>query len=79
MTENGVALSELSDEELVARFREMKSDAGGADPALTPHHGQDGGGAIRAEMEKRGLAPDREDLIPDDQSPQSDPIVEDDA
>ena len=79
MTENRVALSELSDEDLVARFREAKSEAGGADPALTPHGGPDGVGAIRSEMERRGLAPDREDLIPDDQSLRFDPIVEDDA
>jgi hypothetical protein len=71
-------LSKLSDEELVARFRELKSEVGGADPGLSPP--DDGAhGQIREEMERRGLAPDREDMIPDDKSSTADPIVEDHA
>lgn len=78
MTERSEAVGDLSDEELVSRFREIKSDVGGADPELTPP--DDGAHSkIRDEMERRGLAPDREDLIPDDDSPSKDPIVEDHA
>jgi hypothetical protein len=61
MTEE-TELSALSDEELVARFRETKSEGSGSDPGLTPPDTQD---AIREEMERRGLAPDREDIVPD--------------
>ena len=67
-------LSTLSDEELVARFRDMKSEASGNDPGLTPPDTHD---AIRQEMERRGLAPDREDVVPDHDSSNS--PVEDDA
>jgi hypothetical protein len=70
-------IAELSDEELVSRFREIKADAGGADPDLTPP--DDDHGEIREEMDRRGLAPDREDVIPDDESVSEDPIVEDHA
>jgi hypothetical protein len=78
MTESKKAVGELSDEELVSRFRELKSEVGGADPELTP---PDGGAdsEIRGEMERRGLAPDREDVIPDDESVSEDPIVDDHA
>jgi len=72
------SLSKLSDDEVIARFRELKSDVGGSDPALTPlAEGSDGD--VRDEMERRGLAPDREDVIPDDESPSSEPVVEDHA
>ena len=71
-------LREISDDELVARFRELKTDGPGGDPELTPPDRRDGD-AIREEMERRGLAPDREDVIPDDESPEDDPIVEDHA
>ena len=67
-------LSKLSDEELVARFRGTKSEGSGSDPALTP---PDTHSAIREEMERRGLAPDREDVVPDHDSGNS--PVEDDA
>jgi len=78
MTERSDAVGDLSDEELVSRFREIKSDVGGADPDLTPpHEGADS--EIRDEMERRGLAPDREDVIPDDESVSEDPIVDDHA
>ena len=79
MAENKrISLSKLSDEEVIARFRELKSDVGGSDPALTPL-AEESDGDIRDEMERRGLAPDREDLIPDDASPSSEPVVEDHA
>jgi hypothetical protein len=78
VTERTEAVGDLSDDELVSRFREIKSDAGGADPDLTPpDEGADS--EIRDEMKRRGLAPDREDVIPDDESVSVDPIVTDHA
>jgi len=74
----GEAVGELSDEELVSRFREIKSEVGGTDPGLTPPDGAVDT-EIRDEMERRGLAPDREDVIPDDESVSEDPIVDDHA
>jgi hypothetical protein len=73
MTEE-TELNALSDEELVARFQETKSDGSGSDPGLTP---PDTDNAVREEMERRGLAPDREDVVPDHDSGNS--PVEDDA
>ena len=78
MTERREAVGELSDEELVTRFREIKADSGGADPDFTPP-GDGGHNEIRDEMERRGLAPDREDVIPDAESVSEDPIVDDHA
>lgn len=69
-------LSKLSDEELVDRFRAAKTEAGGGDPGLTPPDGLDD--PIRIEMQRRGLAPDREDVIPHHESTSESP-VEDDA
>lgn len=71
-------LRDISDDELVERFRELKTEGPGSDPELTPPDRSDSD-AIREEMERRGLAPDREDVIPDYQSPEDDPIVEDHA
>ncbi len=70
-------LSTLSDEDLVARFREAKSQGSGSDPAFTPPDTDD---AIRKEMERRGIAPDREDVVPDSESVhEDDPVVDDHA
>lgn len=69
-------LEALSDEELVEKFRETKSEVGGKDPAFAPPNGDDD--PVRAELLRRGLAPDREDVIPDNESPSESP-VEDDA
>jgi hypothetical protein len=69
---------DVSDDELVERFRELKSAGSGSDPGLTPPD-REKESSIREEMERRGLAPDREDLIPDSESPEEDPIVEDRA
>ena len=78
MAERKEAVGDLSDEELVSRFREIKSELGGTDPGLTPpHDGVDS--EIRDEIERRGIAPDREDVIPDDESVSKDPIVDDHA
>jgi hypothetical protein len=78
MGERSESVGDLSDEELVSRFREIKSDIGGGDPELTPP-GERVDTEIRDEMERRGLAPDREDVIPDDESVSEDPIVDDHA
>lgn len=71
-------IREISDDELVERFRELKTEGPGGDPELAPPE-RDHTDAIREEMERRGLAPDREDVVPDDQSPEDDPVVEDHA
>lgn len=73
---NDEDLTTLSDEDLVERFRDAKAEGTGGDPALTP---PDEAGPIRDEMERRGIAPDREDVVPDSESPESDPVVEDRA
>lgn len=78
MAENGNDIKALSDDQLVERYRQLKAEAGGDDPMLTPpDRGWDS--AVREEMERRGLTPDREDIIPDSESPDEDPIVEDHA
>lgn len=69
-------LRDLSDEDLIDMFRAMKTEVGGADPGFTPPDGPVD--PVRAELERRGLAPDREDLIPDNASPTESP-AEDDA
>lgn len=71
-------LREISDEELVERFRDLKTEGPGSDPELTPPDPSHTA-AIREEMERRGLAPDREDVIPDDQGSEDDPVVDDHA
>ena len=73
---NNTDLTTLSDEQLVERFRKAKAEATGGDPALTP---PDDAGPIRDEMERRGIAPDREDVVPDSESPEADPVVDDHA
>lgn len=75
MVEN---IKTLSDDELVERYRQMKTEAGGDDPRLTPPD-EAWDSAVREEMELRGLTPDREDIIPDSESPGEDPTVEDHA
>jgi hypothetical protein len=50
-------LSDLTDEELVAEYRHIKDEpADGDDPSV---------GALEGELRRRGLEPDREDVIPD--------------
>lgn len=78
MAENGDDIKALSDDELVERYRQLKAEAGGDDPRLSPPD-QAWDSAVREEMERRGLTPDREDIIPDSESPDEDPIVEDHA
>ena len=69
-------LTTLDDDELVERFRRAKAEATGGDPGLTP---PDDAGPIREEMERRGIAPDREDVVPESDSAESDPVVDDRA
>lgn len=77
MTDRIDALKELTDEELVAEFRRLKTETAGADPSLTPP--DDSTAALRHEMDRRGIAPDREDVIPDEGSPTEEPVVDDHA
>lgn len=72
------ALRRMTDEQLVEEYREMKAETTGADPSLSPPE-RDSVSAVREEMDRRGLSPDREDVIPDSESPNRDPIVEDRA
>lgn len=73
----GEDLRSISDDELVQRFREAKAEATGPDPELVPPDTDRD--AVREEMERRGLSPDREDVIPDEDSPREEPVVEDRA
>lgn len=78
MADRGPELSQLSDEELIAEYRKLKTETGGADPAFNPPE-QDPESDVREEMDRRGLSPDREDVVPDVESPKRDPVVEDRA
>ncbi len=65
-TPDAVTVADLSDEDLVDRFRSIKDVNNGqrastVEPALAR--------AVEREMERRGLMPDREDLIPDESAP----------
>lgn len=71
-------LRRVTDEELLEMYRDMKTEATGKDPALVPPE-EGSHTAVREEMERRGLTPDREDVVPDTQSPVEEPIVEDRA
>ena len=53
----------MTDEELVDHFREIKDDTAGQDPALTPSP-DNPEIAVREELTRRGLAPDREEVVP---------------
>jgi hypothetical protein len=61
-------IEEWSDEELLEEFRYIKAELADEDPEY-----RDGDGApadvIEEEMRRRGLEPDREDVIPDANSP----------
>jgi hypothetical protein len=78
MTNDPAELRRMTDDELTEAYRRLKTETTGRDPALTPPD-EDSGTAIREEMERRGLAPDREDVVPDAESPEEDPIVDDRA
>lgn len=78
MAENIDDIQRLSDDELVDRYRRLKAEETGDPARLTPP-ARPLDSAVREEMERRGLTPDREDVIPDSESPDQDPIVEDRA
>lgn len=77
MTDHASELRAMTDDELIAEYRKLKTEAGGQDPALAPP--EESVGALREEMDRRGLSPDREDVVPDEDSPTKGPIVEDQA
>lgn len=54
---------ELSDDELVERYQQMKTEGSGDDPRFVAAD-QGRKDALEHELVRRGLAPDREDLIP---------------
>ena len=78
MSNRPAELRRMTDDELIAAYRQLKAEAGGSDPALIPPE-EDSESSIRAEMERRGLAPDREDIVPDADSVDREPIVDDHA
>ena len=61
-------IEEWSDEELVEEFRYVKAELADEDPK---YRDSDGAPAdvIEDEIKRRGLEPDREDVIPDAASP----------
>lgn len=68
--EPSFAVSRLSDEALVEMFRSVKApNNGNSKGRLTTTQGK----AIESEMLRRGLMPDREDVIPDESAPDPDP------
>lgn len=71
-------LRRMTDEELIEAYRDAKTETGGNDPELTPPDDEPAS-AVRGEMERRGLAPDREDIVPGSGSPEEEPVVEDRA
>lgn len=61
-------IEEWSNEELLAQYRYVKAELSAEEPG---YRDSDGAPAdvIEEEIERRGLRPDREDLIPDAASP----------
>ncbi len=78
MAHEPAELRRMTDEELIEAYRDAKAATGGKDPELTPPEDEPAS-AVREEMERRGLAPDREDIVPDSGSPEEEPVVEDRA
>lgn len=72
-------LRQLGDEELIVRYQEMKTEGSGDDRRLVPTQSEQRN-ALERELERRGLAPDREDVIPTtDAGEDGDPMVRDQA
>ena len=71
-------LRRMTDEELIHAYREERADTAGLDPDLTLPEDEPAN-AIREEMQRRGLAPDREDIVPAIDSHEQEPVVEDRA
>ncbi|MGH8915271.1 MAG: hypothetical protein ACRDZM_12245 [Acidimicrobiia bacterium] len=61
-------IEDWTDEDLLAEFRFIKAELAADDPKY-----QEGGGApadvVEQEIKRRGLKPDREDVIPDASNP----------
>lgn len=68
----GRPIGEWSDEELVAEFRYIKGELAAEDPGYRDRDDAPAG-IIEEEMRRRGLEPDREDVIPDAASPGREP------
>lgn len=78
MAHEPAELRRMTDEELIHAYRKGKAETGGHDPDLTPPDDEPVS-AIREEMERRGLPPDREDIVPAIDSHEEEPVVEDRA
>ena len=65
-------VEEWSDEELVAEYRHIKGELASQDPENRDPVDAPAG-AIEGEMKRRGLTPDREDVIPDAGGPAREP------
>ncbi|MFZ0013245.1 MAG: hypothetical protein WAL25_03925 [Acidimicrobiia bacterium] len=77
MTHEPAELRRLTNEELVDLYRRWRAEAGGAEAGVTSVEDVPDD-AIREEMQRRGLVPDREDLIPD-ADPDGETVVDDRA
>lgn len=60
---NPADVRDLSDEDLIEVYQRLKSQGTGGDSRLTPPE-TGAFDAVEEEIERRRLAPDREDLIP---------------
>jgi hypothetical protein len=61
-------MSEWTDAELVAEYRHTKDEVTD-EGTQNPNRDDDSPGAVEEELRRRGLEPDREDVIPDASSP----------
>ncbi len=62
MTQNA---KDMSDDQLIDEYRRLKDESSGQDPRFYPGEKGLTFDLVLAEMEERGLAPDREDVVPD--------------
>jgi hypothetical protein len=66
--DRGRPIEEWSDEELVAEYRYIKGELADEDPGYRDSEDAPAD-IIEEEIQRRGLSPDREDVIPDAASP----------
>lgn len=64
-------VEDMSDEEVVEEFRKVKGELTSDDESAVELDSEYGR-AVEEELDKRGLLPDREDVIPDDESEELD-------
>jgi hypothetical protein len=61
-------IGDWSDDRLIAEYRRLKDEMSGRDPRFHPGEENPLVDQVLAELEERGLAPDREDMVPDNDS-----------